>query len=233
MVPAAFQNQFIEWSSIPIKECNEPLVCLNECGIACYPQYYNQGIPGALSKCYARKGVMEKLREAESRLPSGLRLLVWDAWRPVRVQEQLYWKRFNTVKESNSDLSDQEIHALTVKYVTYPSLDSSRPAFHFTGGAVDVTLTDAQGKVIPMGTDYDHFGEEARTDYFEKKLQGGLGLRPEEILFMENRRLLFDTMRAVGFTNYPEEWWHYDYGNQIWGALVGRDAIYGMITKII
>lgn len=31
----------------------------------------------------------------------------------------------------------------------------------------------------------------------------------------------------AGFINYPEEWWHFDYGNQFWAKLAGKKAIYG------
>jgi D-alanyl-D-alanine dipeptidase len=31
-----------------------------------------------------------------------------------------------------------------------------------------------------------------------------------------NRRLLYWTMREAGFTNYPYEYWHYDYGDQMY-----------------
>jgi len=35
-------------------------------------------------------------------------------------------------------------------------------------------------------------------------------LSTEDLLILNNRRLLFDAMAAVGFTNYREEWWPYD-----------------------
>lgn len=33
-------------------------------------------------------------------------------------------------------------------------------------------------------------------------------------LFHQNRKILYDAMIIAGFTNYPEEWWHFDFGNQ-------------------
>lgn len=47
-----------------------------------------------------------------------------------------------------------------------------------------------------------------------------------------NRRLLYTVMVEAGFTNYPLEWWHYDYGDQFWGHLSKRDAIYGLAEKL-
>lgn len=35
-------------------------------------------------------------------------------------------------------------------------------------------------------------------------------------------------MTSVGFTNYPSEWWHYDYGDLFWAAEAGADcALFG------
>ena len=42
-----------------------------------------------------------------------------------------------------------------------------------------------------------------------------------------NRRLLWNVMTQVGFSNYPEEWWHFDFGNQFDAIQSGRQAIYG------
>ncbi len=36
-------------------------------------------------------------------------------------------------------------------------------------------------------------------------------------------------MIEKGFTNYPMEWWHYDYGNQFWAKIKGVNAIYGRV----
>ncbi|CAK2155539.1 hypothetical protein VCRA2116O234_510012 [Vibrio crassostreae] len=43
-----------------------------------------------------------------------------------------------------------------------------------------------------------------------------------------NRRLLYNAMIGAGFTNLPSEWWHYDYGNQMWANYTGcNKAIFG------
>ncbi|MCG4287414.1 D-alanyl-D-alanine dipeptidase, partial [Lactobacillaceae bacterium KNUT 0156] len=48
------------------------------------------------------------------------------------------------------------------------------------------------------------------------------------ITYRENRRLLYHVMTQAGFTNYIEEWWHFDYGNQNWATVSKRDfAVYG------
>jgi hypothetical protein len=34
-----------------------------------------------------------------------------------------------------------------------------------------------------------------------------------------NRRRLADALTAVGFVNYPEEWWHFSYGDRLWAQI--------------
>jgi len=77
-----------------------------------------------------------------------------------------------------------------------------------------------------MGTEFDHFGPEAATRHFEEMTYS------DQTSFegdgpLQNRRLLFHTMVDQGFTNYSEEWWHFDYGNQFWAHVNGVHAIYG------
>jgi D-alanyl-D-alanine dipeptidase len=84
-----------------------------------------------------------------------------------------------------------------------------------------------------MGTEFDHFGPEAATRYFEDKLLKAETLTIEEYSCLQNRRLLFHVLAEVGFTNYHEEWWHFDYGNQFWGKITGKQAIYGPVYPYI
>jgi D-alanyl-D-alanine dipeptidase len=76
-----------------------------------------------------------------------------------------------------------------------------------------------------MGTPFDYFGEEAHTAFYEEKQINGT-LLPIETEILNNRRLLFHAMTNAGFSNYPFEWWHFDYGNQFWGKATGLRAIY-------
>jgi D-alanyl-D-alanine dipeptidase len=119
----------------------------------------------------------------------------------------------------------------TQKYVSFPSVDPSAPYPHLTGGAVDLTICDADNKPIPMGTEFDHFKSESRTRYYEEQLEAGRDLTPEECTYLTNRRLLFHILTKTGITNYPEEWWHFDYGNQFWASIKGRNAIYGQASN--
>ena len=41
--------------------------------------------------------------------------------------------------------------------------------------------------------------------------------------------MLYNVMTAAGFANLPSEWWHYDYGDNMWAQLTGGKAIYAGI----
>ncbi|WP_243737176.1 M15 family metallopeptidase [Halomonas ventosae] len=34
--------------------------------------------------------------------------------------------------------------------------------------------------------------------------------------------MLYHAMRGAGFSNLPSEWWHYDFGNQLWAHYGGH-----------
>jgi D-alanyl-D-alanine dipeptidase len=81
-------------------------------------------------------------------------------------------------------------------YVTPPSKGS----MHSRGAAVDLTIVDSNGKELDMGTEFDYFGVKAHTDNLQL---------PAEVL--TNRKLLRETLEAVGFKGIRTEWWHFSY----------------------
>lgn len=86
---------------------------------------------------------------------------------------------------------------------------------------MDLTLY-RDGHPLAMGTDFDDFRPQAATRYYEQP-----GLSGEQRRWRNNRRLLYHLMAAQGFTNYEEEWWHFDFGNPSWARLTGQPACYG------
>ena len=81
------------------------------------------------------------------------------------------------------------------RYVAPPSKGSR----HNRGAAVDLTLVDAQGRELPMPTEYDAFSVKAHRSYGD--------LLPEQ---KQNRARLEDAMKAAGFVPLSTEWWHFD-----------------------
>jgi D-alanyl-D-alanine dipeptidase len=130
-------------------------------------------------RCLLRPEAAEAIATANKALKrKGYTLKMFDCYRPRPYQQRL-WD-----KVPNPD------------YVTPPAKGS----MHSRGAAVDLTIVDAQGRELDMGTAYDFFGKEAHTDY--KNL-------PPKVL--ENRELLRTTLEAVGFKGIRTEWWHFSY----------------------
>jgi zinc D-Ala-D-Ala dipeptidase len=182
---------------------------------------------------YAREGVVQKLVVAASQLPAEYELLVWDAWRPLSVQQALFDGYCQVLREQSPSLSEEEIRRQAATYVSIPSNHNLHPSPHYTGGAVDLTLADRHGHPLPMGTEFDvfdsscSFGTSCLTRSLEYLLERGEHLNEEEQTALYNRRVLYHTMIASGFTNYCEEWWHYDYGDQFWAIVSSNTAFYG------
>ena len=145
-----------------------------------------------LDEAYLVPEAMEKLRKANDLLRKkrmDLHLMVYDAARPRSIQEQM-WK----VVE-NTDLED---------FVANPNKSGGGP--HNYGVAVDVTLVDCTGHPIPMGSEYDYFGDRSRADLEIELFEKG-EINRRELL---NRRLLREIMTEAGWLVEPSEWWHFN-----------------------
>lgn len=223
------------WRAVPIHECGEPLVALSAFAperIAVDARYSAAGYPGAVAECYARAGVARRLAEAAAVLPAGWRLVVFDAWRPLAVQQHLFDGYVATLRSEAPDATQATLQTWAARYVAPPSVDPRCPSPHATGGAIDLSLLDADGAAVAMGTAFDAFDARAQTRYFEQRAEAGEWLDAEAAACLRHRRILFHCLRGAGFTNYPEEWWHFDAGNQFWGRIVGVDAIYGLAAPV-
>ena len=179
-------------------------------------------VPGSSPSIMARKTVRDMLHEAEALLPEGHHFRIYDAYRPVAIQ-QFFWDYFRSkFRNENPEFSDEELDNFTRTCVSMPSYNILRPAVHSTGGAVDLTIVGPDGEVLEMGTDFDEFNSATWTYAFEP--DSGTGLVNETA--RDNRRLLYNVMTEVGFTNLPSEWWHFDYGDGMWAQIKNENAIY-------
>ena len=125
------------------------------------------------------------------------KFLVLDALRPQRVQEQL-WQALQ-----GTDL---------LGYIA----DPTRGSIHSFGMALDVTLLDAQGSELDMGTGFDDLSERSHPAKEALLLARG-ELSAQHI---ENRRWLRGAMFQAGFVGINSEWRHFDCGDRL---LVRRD----------
>ena len=110
---------------------------------------------------------------------NGYGLLIWDAYRPLRATLAMVEYAEST---GNEWLLDGWV---------------ARRSNHNKGNTVDLTVVRLDtGAELDMGTPFDHFGDESRTSNATGQVAA-------------NRRILLDAMRAEGFSNYSQEWWHY------------------------
>jgi zinc D-Ala-D-Ala dipeptidase len=119
-------------------------------------------------------------------------LLVLDALRPQRVQERM-WKALE-----GTGLTD---------YLANPSVGS----IHSFGMAVDVTICDARGVELDMGTPFDDLTESSHPVLEEALLLKGALTRDQ----VAHRQLLRDAMAAGGWRGITREWWHFDAGDRV------------------
>jgi len=207
------------WEDVPIEPIDEPLVRVADSHPRVLQEaaYKLMGLPGALDECWAREGVVERLARAAGGLPEGLSLLVWDGYRPFEVQKALFDGYIDELVAVHPEMPADAIEDAATRYVSRPSRSPAAPSPHITGGAVDLTLSTADGVPLDLGTGFDAFVPQAGALAFED--------RPGQV--RDNRRLLFWSMAAAGFTAYTEEWWHFDFGDQFWGRIRGSSARYG------
>jgi len=216
-IPPLHSNE--GWRNVPITPTDEPLVPVDAIDprIIDRAQYHAWGLPGSLTRSWVRAGVAGRLARVAHGLPDGFTLVVWDAYRPLKVQAALFDAYLAELIAVHAELPADALESAAARYVTPPSRSVVAPPPHLTGGAVDLTLGFADGSVRDLGTAFDAFVPEAETHAFEQV----------DSAVRDLRRRLYWSMRAEGFTNYSEEWWHFDFGDQFWGLVTGHPAIYG------
>lgn len=216
-----FSMTYVAYGHIPVEDSGEALVPLNEYPFVCMSEYYKQGL-SPTADMHLRQGVVEKLLLANESLGE-YTFAIFDAWRPREVQRALYQKFYSDFESAHPDWDEEKLHFETGFFVAQPDNPERIPP-HSTGGAVDLSLVDKDGNLLDMGTPFDFPGEESKALYFE-----GEG-RDERI--RENRRLLRNALVTVGFRAHPEEWWHFDYGNQFWALHYDMPhALYGEVLQ--
>lgn len=224
-----YNKQLKDWRSMPIKDCKEELVSLKNIDekILISPQYYINNIPGSENDCKVRTSIAKMLIEIANKLPNGYYLLVWDTFRTIRTQQELFNKYYEIFKKETG-LEGDELMEYTCKFVSLPSLDTNKPSPHNTGAVVDLTICTSEKQEIPLGTEFDDFELKAYTNFYEEKLVRNGTLNDEEMEYLLNRRILCNLFTEAGFVNYPYEIWHKSFGDQMWCELLNKDyAIYG------
>ena len=230
------------WSPIPIEECGEPLQALPPALLRIEPHpYMALGAPyGASGNPFQlRLGVVQRLLDAQQQLVEhdpGLRLSIFDAWRPIAVQAFMVDHsiaelcRERGVEVRSGDAFDQVV-ADVGRFWAAPSRDPANPPPHSTGAAVDLTLSSSDGTPLAMGGEIDAIGAVSEPQHYAGREDS------DAQRWHQRRQLLADVMEASGFAQHPNEWWHYSFGDQLWawrrGAAVAiyAEAVNSALTS--
>jgi PPOX class probable FMN-dependent enzyme len=157
---------------------------------ACTRNFVGRDLYGALDCAWLHRLAADGLERAAACLACeapGHRVLVLDALRPQRVQEQLWAALEGTGLR---------------QYVADPALGS----IHSFGMALDVTLLDPAGQEFDMGSGFDEMNERSHPRLEPAHLASGV-LTPVHV---RHRELLRRAMAAGGFNGVDNEWWHFD-----------------------
>lgn len=146
-----------------------------------------------LKNAYLQKDVAERLSKVQdflSEIKPGFHLLIYDALRPVSVQQKMW------------DALDSLPPAQRCKFVSNPKNRS----LHNLGAAVDLTIVNQNGEPLDMGAGYDDIRQIAYPSKEKQFLSEGM----LSAVHIENRDLLRKVMKSQQFRQLQTEWWHFN-----------------------
>lgn len=146
-----------------------------------------------------RRSVAKKLAQVADKLPPQYFLQVDSSYRTKETEKILFENRKNIIP----------------RLVINPQTEKSS---HNTGGAVDVALTDRNGKEINLSEPFNKY-------YIEPNLVSNKISTQAQNL----RNLLNKTMLEVGFAPHPNEYWHFSYGDKRWADYTKNKILYDEI----
>ena len=185
-------------AAVPVHETGEPLVHLDP---ALGP-----------ARALVRTGLADRLTAAQDLLPRGIGLLVVEGHRSVADQRVIIAAYAAEVCAARPGISADELHHLTSRFVSPVAV-----APHVAGAAVDLTLVDACGDLLDLGTAIDATPEHSDGRCYTAA--DGIGADARA-----HRDLMARVLGAVGLVNYPTEWWHWSYGDRYWALTTGAPA---------
>ncbi len=152
---------------------------------------------------------LKKANKLLKEINPNLHLRVYDAARPMRVQQKM-WNKVKGTAQQN--------------YVSNPA---NGGGLHNYGLAVDVTIADSKGDTLPMGTTIDALTPVSHIDREEELVMRGK-ITAEAA---KNRLLLRTVMKKAGFRPLRSEWWHFNYTTRADARKNGSPAKSGGLRK--
>ncbi|HEY3268907.1 MAG TPA: M15 family metallopeptidase [Armatimonadota bacterium] len=204
---------------IPIRDNGEPLVDFVKAGLTFAPRHPVFPFPRVH---LARQGLVDRLLEAQRRLPDGWKMVIVEAFRTIQVQRMQHVANQARFAMLFPYLSPEERQALIEDFSAPPDVAEVPPP-HSTGGAVDIHLEDAFGHEIDIISPFS-----------PEQVEAAAWDAPVSDAARRNREMLRAAMETGGVTNYPGEYWHWSYGDQGWAHRGGHPhALYNRLEHTV
>ena len=203
--------------AMTVNECHEPLVDLKQLNfkISLNRASFYHGFTKV------RESVANKLLQAMQYLPEDMTFLFSEGHRPISLQRTMFTDYYRELAQANPSWDDNTLKREVVKFIAPP--DDVPP--HSTGGAIDITLIDAEGNELDMGSILDESPDKNENRNFTHTKNISEQAKA-------NRTILINALSRVGFVNYPAEWWHWSYGDKYWAYHAqSPHALYGSIES--
>ncbi len=216
-------------AGIPIVDAGTPLEALGlSREFSVWPAYHkprhssrDPGVPRS------RRGLRAVSCGSPPPLPGGVRLVVLDAWRPFAVQQYLYDSLSSALAAHYPRAGEAELERLTRQFVSPPSSSREAPSPHLTGGAVDVTPC-----ATPRAAGWTWAAPSTKPFRPPTPPTSNAWRSPTRASDASAITVVCSITRCSTpvSSNLPSEWWHYDFGDQLWAWHTGAtQALFGPV----
>lgn len=180
-------------------------------------------LPVSLSpaQCLVRVGVADRLEAAQTLLPADVSLRVVEGLRSAPVHLLHVARRAAQVCAARPGVGPRELDDLVARVVAPAALSP-----YLSGSAVSITLVDAEGMELDLGTPVGASPEATG---------GRIATAALEIsaLARAHRVLLGSVLGTVGLVNHPAAWWQWSWGDRWWAACTGAEAaVHGPVGAV-
>ncbi len=155
-----------------------------------------------------RTEIRLRIEKASTILPDGIGFMIYEAYRSRQQQQRLWDPLYARLQCDNPDWHVDDLYTEAARWISPPDGFGSG---HQAGAAVDITLATLNHRPLDMGTDIN-----------EKSTPLTMTASPVADDIRNNRDILITALAKYGLVNYPDEWWHFSYGDRLWAEVTGR-----------
>jgi zinc D-Ala-D-Ala dipeptidase len=155
-----------------------------------------------------RMEIRQRVEKASTTLPDGLCFMIYEAYRSRQQQQRLWDPLYARLQRDNPDWHAHDLYTEAARWISPPDGFGSG---HQAGAAIDITLATLARRPLDMGTAMN-----------EKSTPLTMTAAPVADEIRKNRDLLISALAKYELANYPDEWWHFSYGDRLWAEVTGR-----------